>query len=243
MSNNPREQLDAVLRAFWKTRKEQQRKQKAAGKSDTGNRGAATGGTHLNALTDWMRATFEDAGIAPSNILSGRRLTIPGFFRPCKDWDLVLYNGRELGAAIELKSHIGPSFGNNFNNRVEEAIGNAKDVRVAFRENLLGDEAPWLGYVMVLETVQASVRPTKTSTRVFAVDPELDGASYKQRYEHLCRRLVREQLYDATCLVPTISEPVPGVDLEAPTDVDFDQFAAKLLSRAQYLAMRPGWGT
>lgn len=238
---DPLEHLREVLDAFWEARTAQQEKQRTVGKKDQGNRGAATGGSHLDALGTWIRSTCEDAGINPNFILSGRRLTLPGFFRPCKDWDIVLYNGSELGAAIELKSHVGPSFGNNFNNRVEEAIGNAKDVRVAFRENLLGNEAPWLGYLMVLETVPASVKPTTTKAKIFTVDPELDGASYKVRYEHLCRRLVREQLYDGTCLIPTSPVVADGIDMTVPSDVDFEQFAAKLVARAQYLSMRPGW--
>ena len=36
-----------------------------------------------------------------------------------KQWDLVLVIDGQLVGAVELKSHIGPSFGNNFNNRTE----------------------------------------------------------------------------------------------------------------------------
>jgi type II restriction enzyme len=74
-------------------------------------------------------------GLAEAEIHFNRSaLTLPGYFRPTKLWDLlVMYQGR-LIAAIELKSHIGPSFGNNFNNRTEEAIGTAVDLWTAFRE-------------------------------------------------------------------------------------------------------------
>ena len=41
-------------------------------------------------------------------------------------------DGRLL-AVIELKSQVGPSFGNNFNNRTEEAIGSAVDFWTAYR--------------------------------------------------------------------------------------------------------------
>ena len=43
-------------------------------------------------------------------------LTLPGYFRPTKLWDLLVTYKGQLIAAIELKSHVGPSFGNNFNN-------------------------------------------------------------------------------------------------------------------------------
>jgi hypothetical protein len=35
---------------------------------------------------------------------------------------------------MEFKSQIGPSFGNNFNNRTEEALGSATDIWAAYRE-------------------------------------------------------------------------------------------------------------
>ena len=43
----------------------------------------------------------------------------------------------QLVTAIEFKSQVGPSFGNNFNNRVEEAIGNAADIWIALSRGAL----------------------------------------------------------------------------------------------------------
>jgi len=64
---------------------------------------------------------------------------------------LVVKNGRLL-AAIEAKSQVGPSFGNNFNNRTEEAIGSALDLWTAFREGAFnGGIQPFLGYFFMLE--------------------------------------------------------------------------------------------
>jgi hypothetical protein len=48
-------------------------------------------------------------------------VTLPGYFRPTKLWDVLVIHDKRLLAAIELKSQVGPSFGNNFNNRTEEA--------------------------------------------------------------------------------------------------------------------------
>jgi hypothetical protein len=47
--------------------------------------------------------------------------TLPGFYRPSKEWDLLVVADGQLVAAIEVKSQVG-SLGNNFNNRVEEAL-------------------------------------------------------------------------------------------------------------------------
>lgn len=44
-------------------------------------------------------------------------------------------------AAVELKSQVGPSFGNNCNNRTEEAIGTAHDFWTAYREGAFWNTA------------------------------------------------------------------------------------------------------
>ena len=67
-----------------------------------------------------------------------RVLTLPGYFLSTKLWDmLVVYKG-ELVAAIEFKSQVDSSFGDNFDNLAEEAIGTAHDVWIAYREALSG---------------------------------------------------------------------------------------------------------
>ena len=71
---------------------------------------------------------FVDNGFPRHTIKRTARIELPGFYRPTKKWDLVVIDQGKLVAAIELKSQVGPSFGNNFNNRTEEAIGNAVDV-------------------------------------------------------------------------------------------------------------------
>ena len=65
-------------------------------------------------------------------------LTLPGYFRPTKLWDMIVMRKERLVATVELKSHVGPSFGNNFNNRTEEAIGTAHDFWTAYREGAFG---------------------------------------------------------------------------------------------------------
>ena len=83
----------------------------------------------------------------------GRKvLTLPGYFRPTKLWDLLIINHGHLVAALELKSQVGPSFGNNFNNRTEEALGTAVDLWTAYREGAFGESArPYVGWLMLVE--------------------------------------------------------------------------------------------
>jgi hypothetical protein len=72
-------------------------------------------------------------------------------------------------AALEFKSQVGPSFGNNFNNRTEEAIGSATDVWRAYEEGTYGTVRPWLGYVFLLEETDKSTAPVRISQTVFPV--------------------------------------------------------------------------
>jgi type II restriction enzyme len=182
---------------------------------------------------------FEAEGIRSSFVHTGRGLTIPGYFRPTKDWDIVICNGRELGALVELKSQVG-SLGNNFNNRSEEAIGNAHDVRLAYTNDLLGSLRPYVAFLMVLEDTQDACGPRSTRTRFFEVDPDLRNTPYSVRYQRLLSRLVQERLYDAACLLPATNgggRPLIHVDAE----VGLERFLASLVARAQYLSRRRGW--
>jgi len=147
---------------------------------------------------------------------------------------LVVRDGH-LIAAIEFKSQRGPSFGNNFNNRTEEAIGTAHDLWVAYREGAFGKaQRPWLGWVMVLEDCKKSTTPVKVAEPHFKVFPEFQGASYALRYELLLRRLTREKLFDrAAFLMTTKAEGLKGQYREpSMVDLGMKQFLAGLLAHA-----------
>ena len=136
-------------------------------------------------------------GLAHADIHQARRvLTLPGYFRPTKLWDLLVMNDGRLIAALEFKSQVGPSFGNNFNNRTEEAIGTAHDLCTAYREGAFGEQPrPFVGWMMFLEDAPKSRAPVRDASPHFPVFREFEGASYADRYNILCRKLVQEQLY------------------------------------------------
>ncbi len=141
-------------------------------------------------------------GVPRLNIFNRRRVELPGYFRPTKQWDLLVVSGRELVAAIELKSQVGPSFGNNFNNRTEEALGAALDTWTAYREGAFAaSPQPWLGYLFLLEDCPRSRLPVAVVEPHFPVFEEFRGASYARRYEIFCRKLVRERQYAAACFL------------------------------------------
>ena len=131
-------------------------------------------------------------------------LTLPGYFRPTKLWDLLVINDGKLIAAIEFKSHVGPSFGNNFNNRTEEAIGTSHDIWTAYREGAFGkQERPFVGWLMVVEDAPGSRSIVKDKSPHFPVQLEFERASYLKRYDILCQRLAKEQLYSAASVIAT----------------------------------------
>lgn len=198
--------MPQAIRHFWKGRMLAAKSQRRRGTSDQGNRSGVTAGKNLDGFIAMVRELIVDNGIAKADVCTGVRggLTLPGFYRPTKNWDLLVVSGGRLVAVIEFKSQVGPSFGNNFNNRVEEALGNATDLNTAFREGAFGESSkPFLGYFFVLEECPRSTAPVRFTSPLFPAMPEFENTSYASRYEILCRKLVQEQLYDAAALVLT----------------------------------------
>jgi hypothetical protein len=226
--------FEAAVRRYWLVREGQARKQREAGRTDAGLRGAVTGGAHMDAMAELIESIFIDSGFAPSSVSRGSAVELPGYFRPEKKWDLVVVHGDALAAAIEFKSQVGPSFGNNYNNRSEEAIGNAVDIWTAYREGRFGTVRPWLGYLFLLEEAPGSTKPVSVRQPFFEVDPEFLGASYKKRYELLCRRLVLERLYDATCFVTASANATQPIH-EPAADLSFLMFVKAIRARAASL--------
>lgn len=192
----------AAVRVYWNSRSGQASKQKGFGSvSDYGSRAEVTGGQHLNAFRDVFCELIEEAGFAEGEIRFRSGVELPGFYRPTKKWDVVVIRGNRLCAAIELKSQVGPSFGNNFNNRTEEAVGSSVDLWRAFQEGILGGHSPWLGYFFFLEDVKGSTRPVGIANTSFTPDPVFTNTSYADRYRILCQRMVLERNYNAATLL------------------------------------------
>lgn len=194
--------ISRAVSHFWNTRSGQAKKQQDTGRTDQGARGAVTGGKQLDGFVLLVRDIIIDSGLSGNCIYTSTSLELPGYFRPEKKWDLIVVDGDVLVAAIEFKSQIGPSFGNNFNNRSEEAIGSAQDIWTAYREGAFPVlERPWLGYLMMLEDCPRSTSPVAVRQPHFPVFPEFVDASYAKRYQLLMTKLVRERLYDSACFL------------------------------------------
>lgn len=192
-----------AVKAFWKSREAAKKKQVDSGKADQGERSGVTSGKNMDGFIDLVLDLLRKNGLAHADIHQNRAvLTLPGYFRPTKLWDLLVIHKGELVAAIELKSQVGPSFGNNFNNRSEEAIGTAHDLWTAYREGAFGKQPrPFISWLMLVEDAPGSRAPVKDSSPHFPVFKEFKGASYLDRYDILCRKLVQEQLYTTSTLI------------------------------------------
>lgn len=231
--------IDAIQ--FYQTSRNHQKiKQAESGSPDMGSRGAVTGGAQMDAFADLLSDAIVSAGIPADCIFKKTAVELPGYYRAEKKWDLVVVYQGVLGAVIELKSQMGPSFGNNFNNRTEEAIGSATDIWVAYREQRFGKNMfrPWLGYLFLLEDCADSSSPVAVREPHFSVDTVFKGASYKKRYEIFCQRLVLERVYESSCFLTaqfanstiSVSEPNPNLS--------FDHFINSLKAHMQLLTQQ-----
>jgi hypothetical protein len=227
---DPKKRLEQAVAHFWRTRRTQSQKQLSSGRKDQGARSAVTGGAQMNGFISLFTDLILEAGIASSCIFHEKAMELPGFFRPTKEWDLLVVLDGQLILALEAKSQVGPSFGNNFNNRTEEALGSALDIWTAFREGAFKKTVqPWLGYVFLLEECDGSKRPVKVREPHFEVFPEFKEASYEKRYELFCRKLIRERHYSAAAFVTSEeSAGAKGMYKEPAVDLSFDIFLRSL---------------
>ena len=134
------------------------------------------------------------------------------------------------------------------NNRSEEALGSAKDLWTAYREGRFGEGAPtpFLGYLFLLEDRSNVKQPVTNKEPYFKVDPAFrglpapskkagtmnyQGVTYAERYELLCRRLVLERIYNASCFMMATNAK-PTVISQPAQDLTFARFAAALRGHA-----------
>lgn len=233
------------IRAFWTSRKSS-----PSARMQGGARDAVIGGKNMEGFCELVRHVSAHCGL-PATAVHTRRgsVVLPGYFRATKTWDVVVMYQQRLIAALEFKSQVG-SLGNNFNNRSEEAIGSAADLWVAHRhgaymsalpsvssaeprEFVADPRPPFVGWLMLLEDSQDARVPVGVDEPNYPAFPEFRGASYARRYQILCERLMREQLYGCAALV--LSDPEEGARLGAYRELSvatshralFAEFAAR----------------
>lgn len=226
------QRMKNALFQMYKNLNEAETKQTKRGKHDQGERSKVTGGKHMNPIAEVIRQDlillgFEEDAVYYENGC----LRLPGWFRPSKDWDLLAFGDDKLLAAIELKS-INSSFGNNANNRSEEALGSAVDVNHAIKNSLIpfNTQPPIIGYVLVVKMCKKSLKKNKkTKKSIFPTDKIFTHTSYFEKLTILCKRLLAERLYQAVWIVGV--DPENDEIIEPDKDLTYDKFIATIQSR------------
>ncbi|MFL1427500.1 MULTISPECIES: PaeR7I family type II restriction endonuclease [unclassified Nocardiopsis] len=231
-----RQDFEDAIAEYWGVKNKQGEISKIKGAVGAGTAGSVRGGKHFDGVARLIKKFFLEAGYPEDAIRIDRKqgLELPGYFRPQKQWDVVVSLKQTLVAAFELKALGAPSFGKNYNNRVEEALGSAVDLRRAVLADLYPKEKPWLGYFFIMEDDEGSRRPVNFAKKA-ALPPEAiwRGASYQDRFGIFCQRLIDESLYDSVCYVTSSKESLSPV--EPVEQLDWSHFAAGVRSRISYL--------
>lgn len=198
-------EIQKAVRQYWRSKNTAWKKNQEGQKIDTGKRGAATAGKNFDGFSEIFAKLAKQNGSKALEIYRDKtNVVLPGHFRPSKQWDLVLIHRGRLIAALEFKALGGPSFGNNANNRCEEALGSGVDLSIAQREGLFGAGAnPFVGYCILVEDQEKSRSvPSRGNPSVhFKSDPVFKTASYQQRMRILCERIVQERIYTAAAVL------------------------------------------
>jgi len=95
-------ELGKAVKYFWQVRGKQKKRQGGkTGKKDAGERSSVTGGKHADGFIRLIAAIIKDAALpnVEINVTEKRPRTLPGFYRPCKEWDLVVLSDNTLVAS------------------------------------------------------------------------------------------------------------------------------------------------
>ena len=98
---------DAV-RTFWSTRESAIEAQLAKGIADRGGRAGVTSGKNMDGFVALVADMVRRNGLPDAQIFLSRGVTtLPGYFRPTKDWDLVVMHRGMLVAAQVVALFLG----------------------------------------------------------------------------------------------------------------------------------------
>ena len=99
LANLP-EHLGRAVAQFWRTRLQQATKQKTSGQVDQGARSAVTGGAQMDGFIELFTNLILESGVEKSCIFHSAYLELPGYFRPTKEWDLLVVKNEQLILAL-----------------------------------------------------------------------------------------------------------------------------------------------
>ena len=99
-----REDVKTALLNMYSRIDEARARQVATGSVDQGNRQGITSGQHMAGLIDLIRNDLISAGIGENEIFSSRaNVTLPGWYRATKDWDMLAFCDEKLLALLPIE--------------------------------------------------------------------------------------------------------------------------------------------
>lgn len=224
-------EVSDAVQWYWETRSGQGAEQRESEDSTRGRRAEVLGGKQMDSFAGLVEDIVVNAGVPRDAVKHDYHATLPGYYRHEKEWDTAVVHDGELLAVVEYKSQAS-SFGNNLNNRAEEAIGNNTDLIEAYEEGVFAPSPqPWIGYLMLMADNDESRNEPSVREPNFQVDDEFRGATYVDRMELLCLRMVRKRLVNESAFL--LSDEERGLDgeyWEPHEELRFDRFARSLAS-------------
>jgi Restriction endonuclease XhoI len=206
--------VDRALRSWHDSRVQQEARSRSGGKAQEGSRAAVTGGKHLDGIVQVVTHELESTGAPGLTYLTGRKATLPGFYRAAKAWDLLVLQNEQPVLCVEFKSMKG-SVSNNLNNRADEVFGVAEDMRQAELHGIV-PKTMRRAYVFVLNLDEESTGvPDIPDVPIGKMDKEFLGASYVERAGIMCERMWRVGLYHLAWMVAVREEPFQWVEPRA----------------------------
>lgn len=231
MIHNLESELSDAVQWYWETRSGQGAEQRESDDSTRGRRAEVLGGQQMDGFAGLIEDIVVEAGVPRDSVEHDYHATLPGFYRHEKEWDTAVVHDGELLAVVEYKSQAS-SFGNNLNNRAEEAIGNNTDIIEAYEEGVFAPSPqPFIGYLMLMADNDESRNVPQVREVNFAVDDEFRDATYVDRMELLCLRMVRKRLVNESVFI--LSDEDVGLDgeyWEPNEELEFERFARSLAS-------------
>lgn len=224
-------ELSDAVQYYWATRSGQGEAQRESEDSTRGRRAEVLGGTQMDSFAGLIEDIVVEAGVPRESVKHDYHATLPGFYRHEKEWDTAVVRDGELLAVVEYKSQAS-SFGNNLNNRAEEAIGNNTDIIEAYEEGVFAPSPqPFIGYLMLMADNEESRNVPQVREPNFEVDDEFRGATYVDRMELLCLRMVRKRLVNESAFILSDEEQGMNGEYWQPNEeLAFERFAQALAS-------------
>ncbi|MFF9398081.1 PaeR7I family type II restriction endonuclease [Streptomyces sp. NPDC014744] len=212
------EPVREAARTFWTTRERRDAQQVRAS----------------NAYDTLVTTTVDSLvarGIDPTWIRVGRAAEFPGSYGLGRSaWDIAIFRDDTPLAAVTFKSLGGPTYGNNFNNRIQELTGNAFAVRQLDGQSIERFR-PYLGLFFILQESEGANKPTRRP-RSSSTESSW-GPSYKDRLGDTFTQFRSDGLYDGIAYVSTSKDEDPSLE-EPRSDMSVsglvDALATRVLS-------------